>query len=188
MANIQVSYDQIIHAREGLYSNDAGDSGGETVLGLTRKYDADWAGWPIVDAYKKLLGFPGNLKGANLDNMAMLYYEKKYWMPMKLESVANQSIATELFESGINIGINLEGTYLQRTLNVLNRNGKDYPDLSVDGIIGSKTLTALSIADPENVLIGLNVLQGARYFQLCEQYPKNEKFMNGWLKRAKYAA
>ena len=39
---------------EGLYSNDKEDTGGETVLGLTRAADADWDGWQLVDSMKKL--------------------------------------------------------------------------------------------------------------------------------------
>jgi lysozyme family protein len=33
---------------EGTYSKVPGDSGGETVFGITRVYDPDWAGWRRV--------------------------------------------------------------------------------------------------------------------------------------------
>lgn len=37
---------------EGVYDNDPDDTGGETVFGVTRKYQPHWSGWPIVDDLK----------------------------------------------------------------------------------------------------------------------------------------
>jgi lysozyme family protein len=36
-----------------------------------------------------------------------------------------------MFDIGVNQGIGYAGLFLQRSLNVLNHNGKDYPDLKL---------------------------------------------------------
>jgi lysozyme family protein len=80
-------------------------------------------------------------------------------------------------------------TFLQRALTALNRNGKDYPDLTPDGRIGGQTLAALDAflgirgkGSGETVLLrALEALQGERYLRLAERRPANEAFLYGWL-------
>ena len=78
--------------------------------------------------------------------------------------------------------------FLQRSLNALNRQGRDWPDLMVDGAVGPASLQALrglrAVRGPagEAVLIkALNSLQGARYIEIAESRPRNESFVFGWL-------
>ena len=71
----------------------------------------------------------------------------------------------------------------------LNRNGKDYPDLTPDGRVGPTTLGALDSflrvrgeTSGETVLLrALEALQGERYLRLAERRPANEAFLYGWL-------
>jgi len=85
------------------------------------------------------------------------------------------------------MGVPVSARFLQRALNVLNRRGKDYPDLKVDGHVGRRTVAALTAylkkrgSAGETVLYRmLNALQGARYVKLAERYEKNEEFEHGW--------
>jgi lysozyme family protein len=64
---------------------------------------------------------------------------------------------------------------------VLNQNGKYYPDLVADGVIGNKTIAAVNAhPNPNNIFKALNCLQGAYYIQLAEQKESQEAFANGW--------
>ena len=80
-------------------------------------------------------------------------------------------------------------TFLQRALTALNRNAKDYDDLTPDGRVGPATLAALDTflgirgrTSGETVLLGtLEALQGERYLRLAERRPANEAFLYGWL-------
>jgi lysozyme family protein len=80
-------------------------------------------------------------------------------------------------------------TFLQRALTALNRNAKDYPDLTPDGRVGPRTLAALETylekrgkRCGETVLLrALEALQGERYLRLAERRPANEAFLYGWL-------
>jgi lysozyme family protein len=87
------------------------------------------------------------------------------------------------------MGIRTAATFLQRALNVLNRQQTDSADLAVDGVVGQKVMRALSAflekrdKQGETVLLkALNSLQGARYIELAESRPANENFVYGWLK------
>src|SRR5690606_25077916 len=96
----------------------------------------------------------------------------------------NQKIATEIFDISVNMHPITAGQFLQRSLNVLNREATDYPDITVDGKIGPKTIAILnSHKNPLAVLLCLNSLQGAKYIGICEAKPSQEVFMNGWIKR-----
>ena len=105
MANFLPAFKKTI-ASEGLYSNDKEDTGGETVLGLTRAADADWGGWQLVDSMKKLDGFPSNLKGIRdkLEIMAQPYYKKKYWLPVRGDEILDQASAEDIYDMGVNSG------------------------------------------------------------------------------------
>jgi len=79
-------------------------------------------------------------------------------------------------------------TFLQRALTALNRNARDYADLTPDGRIGAQTLAALDAfltvrgASGETILLrALEALQGERYLRLAERRPANEAFLYGWL-------
>jgi lysozyme family protein len=105
MADFLQAY-KLTVGEEGLYSNDAGDSGGETVLGLTRNADGSWDGWKLVDQYKSKPNFPDNLNGIKsaLDTLAKPYYKKKYWDKIRGDEIKNQQEANRIYDTYVNTG------------------------------------------------------------------------------------
>jgi len=176
-------FQKIVVEIEGFYSNDKNDPGGETVFGLTRKADPDWQGWAIVDQYKAKSGFPKNLPYDVLRAMAKEYYKAKYWDYAMLDQFP-ESVAYEMFDIGVNMGKGIAVRFLQRALNILNHNGKDYPDLIEDGQFGPNTFNALKAnKSPDAVAKYMNAFQGERYAELAEKNKNLEDFTNGWGKR-----
>ena len=121
---------------------------------------------------------------------AAAIYRRLYWLRPRIADVAEHAplLAAELFDTGINMGPPVASRFLQRALNALNRNGKDYPDVAADGAIGPATLAALAAfldhrgPAGEAVLIkAVEALQGERYLDLAERRPANEVFLYGWL-------
>lgn len=89
---------------EGFYSNDANDTGGETVYGVSRKNNPKWAGWKIVDSYK-VSGFPGNMKNdKTLPILARELYKSNYWNIIRLSEINNQHLANKLYDISVNKG------------------------------------------------------------------------------------
>ena len=177
MANINEAFQKIIIPVEGFYSNNKNDSGGETVWGIARRKNPTAAIWTLVDGYKKIPGFPENMRcDCALRNLVILFYKQNYWDNLKLDKLDDQNIANELFDIAVNCGAGIAAVFLQRVLNVFNHQGKDYADLIVDGVIGSKTISTLNDhCNPAKILKALNALQGERYIALCEANPVNEK-------------
>lgn len=187
MANFKTAYDMIM-THEGGYSNDPDDAGGETYKGVSRKYHPDWEGWTIIDQLKDSSNFPGNLSHSpQLREMVTQFYKDKYWDVFWGDRIPVQSLATELFDISVNLGRKRSVRFLQRALNLLNRNQQNYPDISEDGVFGPNTMDTLnqylSIDDVNYLLIILNSLQGNHYIEYMEGAPEQEKFARGWLKR-----
>lgn len=193
MADFKTSY-AIVKENEGGYANNPNDRGGETYKGIARKFWEEWSGWKVIDSIKlnmhRLLNADAAAinaalaKDTELQNAVLAFYKQNFWNELSLDQVNSQDIANELFDTAVNMSVNTAGTFLQRALNVLNKNGKDYADLLVDGKIGSKTVGVLNNhKSPARVLKVLNVLQGAKYVAICENNPSQEEFMFGWLNR-----
>jgi lysozyme family protein len=172
-------FDELVEGligREGGYVNDPKDPGGETIWGMTR-----------VVAREN--GFTGPMRSMTREQ-AKAIYRAKYWAKPGLYLVAplSRALADELLDTGVNMGTGTAGMFLQRTLNALNREGRDYPDLRVDGAIGPGSAGALKAylakrgKRGEQVLLkALNCLQGARYIELAEGREKSEEYVYGWL-------
>lgn len=170
---------------EGGYANNPNDTGGETYKGIARKHQSRWKGWKIIDGLKGKSDFPKNLdKNTELQELVHELYKKDYWDSMKLDTVIDQQIANEMFDTGVNMGNGRAGVFLQRILNVANKGETYYLNLDVDGMVGKKTIAALnSHPEPKNILAGLNALKGSLYITICEHNPSQEIFFNGWMKR-----
>ena len=163
-------------AREGGYSNHPADRGGPTR-------------WGVTQAVARQHGFTGDMRVFPRDEAAAIY-RRLYWLRPRFAEVATRApaLAAELFDTGINMGPAVAARFLQRALNALNRNQKDYPDMAVDGALGPVTLAALTAfldhrgPAGEIVLIkAVEALQGERYLALAERRPANEAFLYGWL-------
>jgi lysozyme family protein len=171
--------DRIINGiidREGGYVDDPADRGGETRFGVT----AD-----VARSY----GYEGSMRDLPRDLAATIYADL-YWHTLHLNDVAAISIriAAELADTGVNMGVETAGQFLQRALNALNDGASLYPDLVVDGVIGPRTIAALRAyvshrkdQGARYVLVAaMNALQGARYLSISENNPSQERFAFGW--------
>ncbi|MEJ7932910.1 glycosyl hydrolase 108 family protein [Sphingobium sp. AN558] len=173
--DIESLIDEII-AREGGYSNHPADRGGPT-------------NWGITQSVARANGYVGDMR-ALPRSVAVTLYRRLYWEQPGYGFVAKTcpTLAAELFDTAVNMGTATATGFLQRALNALNRNQKDYPDLKVDRTIGAKTLAALAgfvalrgRAGEKILLTAIESLQGERYIALAESRPANEAFLYGWL-------
>jgi len=169
---------------EGGYVNDPDDSGGETYKGISRRYNPDWTGWNLIDNYKENKeNFKDFLKtDDNLEALVQAYYKANYWHKFKGEELP-YIVAEELFEQSVNLGTwKTAGINLQKALNLLNRNGKLFKDLLVDGLVGPTTLKTVKLVKSRRLLKVLNGLQFMRYYELDTKNPTLEKYV-GWFDR-----
>ena len=187
MADFEKAY-RITMGHEGGYVDDPDDAGGETYKGISRKYNPGWRGWDIIDDYKGNSTFPQNLDyDSDLQELVKDFYKQNYWDVNRLDEVESQMIATEMFDTGVNMGVRRASKFLQEAMNYLNRNGQNYPDLVVDGVIGPATFNALDYlmrsGDEDILMTIMNVLQGRHYLDYMTKSPTQEKYARGWFKR-----
>ncbi|TCK43484.1 putative peptidoglycan binding protein [Paraburkholderia sp. BL8N3] len=161
--------------REGAYSNQAADAGGETM-------------WGITVAVARAFGYAGPMRELPRAT-AIQIYRSRYWLQPKFDLVdaVSPALADKLFDIGVNAGQATGVRFLQRALNVQNQAGRAFPDLVVDGGIGAMTIAALKAflaargAEGHRVLLGMvSAQQSVYYIECAEKRVENETFEYGW--------
>nr|DAW34410.1 MAG TPA: Lysozyme [Caudoviricetes sp.] len=152
---------------EGGYVNDPVDKGGATNMGVTiatwRKvgYDKDGDGYIDVD----------DLKLLSKDDVLNRVLKPHYWDKWKADQIKNQSVANILVDwvwgSGAN-GIKLPQKLL---------------GLTVDGIVGPKTLAAVNSSDSLVLFNTIKAERKAFLYRIVERDPSQKRFLKGWLNR-----
>jgi lysozyme family protein len=185
MADPKIAYKKLMPA-EGGYANNPNDRGKETYKGIAFKWFPNWPGWKIINALKFEPGFPKNLANhPELQTLVQTFYKENFWDKFMGDKIVVQAVADELFDSAVNMGVDVAVKFLQGSLNLLNRDSSLYPDMKVDGVLGINTLTRLNaFTETEYLLRALNAFQGARYIKICENDSSQEEFFRGWIKRA----
>lgn len=166
--------DEVI-AREGGYSNHPNDRGGATR-------------WGVTQAVARKYGYLGDMRNLPREKAVEIYHNI-YWKTPRLEQIAHFApiLAAEIFDTAVNMGTHTAIRFLQRSLNAL-QDDEDRALLTLDGVIGSQSLSALERylklrgARGERVLTrAIDSLQGAKYIRLAEKRPANRVFLFGWL-------
>ncbi|MBN2030185.1 hypothetical protein JW824_08055 [bacterium] len=191
MANFHKAFEKTA-LHEGGYANDPDDIGGETYKGIARQYHPSWEGWTTIDQIKSSSASDREInekcsRNQELQESVQSFYKIHFWDRFLGDRILSQEIAEELFDTGVNMGIHCSVEFLQESLNLLNRNQKDYDDITEDGILGSATLNALDQYlendDASFLLKIMNILQGYHYIEYMRRRPNQEKYARGWLKR-----
>lgn len=162
-----------VFAVEGGYVNNPKDPGGETNHGITK-------------AVAVQHGYTGPMRDLSKELAASIYFEdyirKPGYEPFLEISPA---IAEELVDSAVNTGQKRPSTWLQQSLNALNRNGKDFASIYVDGKVGPNTVSAYQSLERVRGKVGacqlvLKLLdaQQAVYYMSLEQLGT---FTPGWV-------
>ena len=147
---------------EGGYVNDPDDPGGETKYGISKR------SYPYLD-----------IKNLTLEQAQEIYY-RDFWFP---ELEKEFPIASEVFDTAVNMGQATAIKILQEALNLMNRDQHSYSDVVVDGLMGPRTMAAYRHANKLTLLKVLNGLQFMNYVEICKRNPSQEKYFNGWMQR-----
>lgn len=140
--------------KEGGLTNDKADRGGLTKYGITK------AGYPHLDI------------SALTKAQAAAIYRKDYWNKMRLDEVKSQAKAALMFEMGVNFGI---VTVIKMTQKLI--------DVDADGIVGTKTLTAINSFDDALFILALKLMAVDKYRRICNNNKSQKVFLLGWLNR-----
>lgn len=175
-------------AHEGYWVNHPNDRGKETYRGISRLHHPSWEGWERVDRHKQFGGPDAMKEDKQLEEMVLRFYKANYWDVWLGDEIAeiDPPLAEEILEAMVNIGPRVI-EWLQRCINYLNRNEKNFADIAVDGWVGSETLRALGqlelLGDMDVLYKMMNVCQGHWYMRLMGKSESQEVFARGWFSR-----
>lgn len=173
---------RIVFFHEGHYSNDADDPGGATKWGWSLRA-AKTAGDLDLDG---ILDFDIDRDG-DVDindiqhlkaNEAVQLYKLHYWEKFNYINLP-PDVAVKAFDLAVVMGASQAHKLLQRAVRSVT--GKILID---DGIIGQKTIAAISACYTPSLLSAYRSEAAGFFRLLVEIRPKSKKYLNGWLTRA----
>jgi len=180
---------KITMKNEGFYSFSANDRGGETFRGIARNFHPEWAGWDIIDSLKEnnLLSDIPDHENFILDVLTKKFYREKYWLNRRVNlgviSQKHPKVAIELFDIAVNMGVLRAAQFVQRTVNILNKDEKLGNNLKVDGWVGAKTISEIDKYRESYLLKLIILLKAKHYIDIVESNETQEKFIRGWINR-----
>lgn len=150
-----------------------------TFYGIYKYAHPSWAGW---DKVQRAIDKVGDLekasvilsKDSELKELVYKFYKAEFWDVMKLESIKDNIKANEMFIFGVNAGHHNAIKAAQKLVGV-----------SIDGIIGEKTIRAINDYDTLAFDLGYDRLEVAYYQSLIEKNPSLAINERGWIRRAK---
>lgn len=139
------------------YSNDPDDAGGATA-------------WGITEEVARKHGYTGDMIDLP-EATAKHIYREGYW---RFEGITDQRVAAKLFDMSVNMGPR-QATLLAQGV----------AGATPDGKYGPRTEAALNALPPAVALNNLSIAQTNFYHGLIRKKPSNQKFLTGWLRRAR---
>lgn len=169
MAEFLSAYERVL-GHEGGYVNDPTDRGGETYMGISRKFNPQWEGWPIVDSHKPLERGEV-IKDIILSGLVKQFYKRTQWDVINGDRINSQRAAEFLFDWFVNSG----------TAGIIS--AQKAIAVKADGKVGNMTLTALNSQGEAVLMTKLINARIAFVNDIVRRNPSQKRFLKGWLNR-----
>ena len=144
---------KVILKNEGGYVNHPNDPGGETNMGIAKKF------YPDED-----------IKNMTKERATQIYY-KDYWDPMQLYRLKDENLILQVFDFGVNSGIRTSIKLLQTVIGVED-----------DGKLGPITAYFTNYYK-RNLVNEFKNARILFYTNLAERKPAMKVFLKGWINR-----
>jgi lysozyme family protein len=135
------------------YVDDPLDRGGETKFGVAKNANPDLDITSLTWAQAKAV-----------------YYDR-YWVAGACEGMPGR-VGVLHFDGCVNHGVGRAKRFLQTSVGA-----------TADGIVGAKTMAAVSAADPIELCNKICDLRDKFYRDIVANKPSQSRFLNGWLRR-----
>ena len=152
MTNFDKAIERVL-AHEGGYVNDPRDNGGET-------------NWGVTIAVARANGYQGAMRTMSRVQ-AKAIYRKQYWDAVKADQLPFV-VAFQLFAAAVNHGVRRAIMLMQQSVGT-----------TQDGVIGGKTIQAISSRDPQQLALLFNAVRLEFYAGLADF----AHFGKGWTRR-----
>lgn len=173
MSNFEQAIEYVIK-NEGIgYELVDGDTGGATNTGISSS-----SGYLKAAIEKGLLPEDTTIKSLTVEQ-AKIIYKHFFWDHLKLDNVINQSIATKILDTCVNVGNTWGIKLLQRAIRAATG-----IKLDEDGILGNQSFEAIRQSLSANLLSAYKSECAGYYRSIVAKKSDQEKFLKGWLLRA----
>lgn len=182
MADFNTSYKHTSE-NEGGYANNPADNGGETYMGIARKFWPTWKGWKLIDLIKQQYGTSAAIINKHagssqiIQSLVAEFYKTNFWYPNNLHLINDQQLANNVYDFGVNAGIGTAAKRIQRAANSVCGN------LVVDGKVGNATVLAINKLDGKAVYDAFNIERKAYYDNIIANNPSQAQFRKSWYSR-----
>jgi lysozyme family protein len=164
MANFEQAFEKMIRDEGGFVLHTVpGDTGGMTYAGIARNKNPQWPGWTLLDH---------NENSPLLTGMVRNFYKVEFWDRIRGDEIANQTVAENIFNFGVNTGISVAVKLAQLIVGA-----------TPDGAIGPKTIEKLNAVESESFKKAYALAKITRYVDICNKNRAQSKFLLGWLNR-----
>lgn len=170
---VVLEHETLPGSTDGSYTNTKRDKGGPTKWGITQRTLSAWRGKPASAA---------DVAALEKDE-AQAIYKAWYWMVCRCGELADQVVATKVFDVAVNCGPGFAVRMLQRACNVV-RESVAAPRLAEDGKAGPATIALANRADAVKLVKACCAVQKQHYLEIITDDPTQAKFKAGWLARA----
>lgn len=151
------------------YSNDPIDAGGPTRWGVTLR------SWTL---YTKNKAVTSDVIAKLTIEDVKPFYRDTFWEPLKADQILDARIAIALFDTAVLYGLVSTILLAQKAANQFGAN------LTVDGNLGSKTLTGINSTSPKAFISTFTTYILQRINVIVRDNPQDDKYADGWIKRA----
>ncbi len=166
---------------EGGYSNVAGDKGGETYRGISRKSNPNWSGWKFIDKVKKPSIFAReqpirhNTIFPELETEVAKFYYSSYFVRNGFHLLSSTDLALVLFDWAVHGGYSL-----QRLLQVVKKAfSRSFNATTFD----SKFALWLEGLNKKVLLSAIIDERNGYLKNIVQNNPSQKKFESGWANR-----
>ena len=162
-----------VFAFEGGYVNDPKDPGGETNHGITVAVARDH-------------GYTGPMKDLPKERATEIYLDDYITKPGYGELIAlSPAVGHKVVDAGVNTGTRQSSLWFQRSMNALSRGGQDFPQINVDGKLGTGSIKAYealrrvrgNVRACELTIKLMDAQQASHYMSLT----KTPQYIPGWI-------
>ena len=161
MADFEPAFQRTLRAEGGFkLTNIKGDRGGQTYSGIARIPNPGWPGWQYIDRDE-----------TPPTDLVRDFYRNSYWTPLHCDRMP-QVIAEDVFDFAVNAGVKVSAKLAQAVAQV-----------TPDGIVGPRTIEALTAMEPAAFRPAFALAKIARYRDIVMRNRSQSKFLLGWINR-----
>jgi lysozyme family protein len=165
MADFNPAFEKMIVDEGGYVLHTvSGDTGGMTYAGIARNPNPQWPGWNLIDH--------SETNNALLTGMVRGFYKTEFWDRIRGDEIANQVVAENIFNFGVNTGMGVAVKLAQLIVGA-----------TPDGAVGNVTLQKFNSIDGEAFKKAYALMKITRYADICNKNKTQSKFLLGWINR-----